>query len=481
MYHRIVDPIPAGDDYARTPAQFRADLARLDRAGYTSIAMRDLVAGRIDVPAGRTPVVLTFDDSSESQFRQLPDGSVDPDSAVGILNAFAESHPEFGRHAIFYANANLFDQKGLAKHKLDELIAWGYEIGNHTYSHANLSQLDAAGAQAQIGRMAALLKELEPDYTVTGFALPFGAMPHAETLALRGSYRGVPYRYTSDVLVGAEPAPSPFAKRFDPLRSRASGRPGPRATSSRSATGSSASRRRHPVHQRRRPGHGDRDRRPARPDQAPRGPDRAELHAVTTRGRAERPLRPAPARRGGRGGRCAATWPAGAAGAGGRARQAGAGDWIAIAAVAIAVGCGIGYLARSASGLQLDTVGPGAGRPRAPGRRRRADRAGARRAPHRHARDARLTLNGRPSGADGHVRAGPHLAADAAPRATTTSPSPSTSPACRGRRVALALRRRRHPADDQVDDATAVAALQAGADQRPPRRARHPDRRRQRP
>ena len=74
MYHRIVSPIPAGDDYARTPAQFRADLARLDREGYTTYRDGRPGAGRIDVPAGRTPVVLTFDDSSESQFGMLPDG-----------------------------------------------------------------------------------------------------------------------------------------------------------------------------------------------------------------------------------------------------------------------------------------------------------------------------------------------------------------------------------------------------------------------
>ncbi len=228
MYHRIVSPIPAGDGYARTPAQFRADLARLDREGYTSIPMADLVAGRVDVPAGRTPVVLTFDDSTDGQFNLLPDGSVDPDSAVGIMNAFAAAHPEFGRHAIFYCNATLFDQPGKAEQKLDQLIAWGYEIGNHTYSHANLSTTGAADVQAEIGRMAALLRKLEPAYTVQAFALPFGAMPSPPSLATSGGYRGVPYRYRSDVLVGAEPSPSPFARRFAPLaipRIRAAGTP----------------------------------------------------------------------------------------------------------------------------------------------------------------------------------------------------------------------------------------------------------------
>ena len=38
-------------------------------------------------------MVLTFDDSSRGQFNILPDETVDPDSAVGILLAFHQAHP----------------------------------------------------------------------------------------------------------------------------------------------------------------------------------------------------------------------------------------------------------------------------------------------------------------------------------------------------------------------------------------------------
>ena len=55
-----------------------------------------LVTGKIDLPRGATPVVLTFDDSTRSQAALLPDGRIDPDSAVGIMLEFASDHPDFG-------------------------------------------------------------------------------------------------------------------------------------------------------------------------------------------------------------------------------------------------------------------------------------------------------------------------------------------------------------------------------------------------
>lgn len=93
MYHRLT-ATPKGE-YDRTPADFRAELERLYASGYRPVLARDLVAGTMDVPAGTTPVVLTFDDGTISQYRLGPDGSVAPDTAVGILLEFAKGHPDF--------------------------------------------------------------------------------------------------------------------------------------------------------------------------------------------------------------------------------------------------------------------------------------------------------------------------------------------------------------------------------------------------
>ena len=67
-----------------------------------------LVMGRIDLPRGASPVVLTFDDSATSQAALLEDGRIDPDSAVGIMLEFARDHPDFRPAGTFYVNREPF-------------------------------------------------------------------------------------------------------------------------------------------------------------------------------------------------------------------------------------------------------------------------------------------------------------------------------------------------------------------------------------
>jgi hypothetical protein len=54
-----------------------------------------------------------------------------------------------------------------------------------------------------------------PGYRITTMALPLGALPHTRRLALRGGWHGHSYRFTVAFLAGAEPAPSPFSRKFD--------------------------------------------------------------------------------------------------------------------------------------------------------------------------------------------------------------------------------------------------------------------------
>ena len=87
-YHRIG---PKEERWTRTPDNFRRDLTFLHNNNYYLVNMADVAAKRFDVPAGKKPVVLTFDDSTEGQFRYLktsqgawktgPDGKkiIDPD------------------------------------------------------------------------------------------------------------------------------------------------------------------------------------------------------------------------------------------------------------------------------------------------------------------------------------------------------------------------------------------------------------------
>ncbi|MBI4636778.1 MAG: polysaccharide deacetylase family protein [Candidatus Rokubacteria bacterium] len=223
-YHRIDYP---EERWTRTPENFRRDLETLWAGGYRLVALNDLLDGRIALEAGRTPVVLTFDDSSPGQFRYLEvDGrlEIDPKCAVGILEAFSREHPDFGRAATFFvlpgaARPNrLFDQPEHEGRKLRFLAGRGYEIGNHTLWHANLGKYEEATVREQISLAQQWIQRHLPRYPIRTLALPHGVYPREVSWALQGTAKGVTYRHDALLMVAGGAAPSPFSRAFDPTR-----------------------------------------------------------------------------------------------------------------------------------------------------------------------------------------------------------------------------------------------------------------------
>jgi peptidoglycan/xylan/chitin deacetylase (PgdA/CDA1 family) len=220
-YHLIGEP---EDRWQRTPANFRADLERLWAEGYYPVNLRDLAAGNLSVvPAGKRPVVLTFDDSSIGQFRILPDRTIDPNSAVGILLDFHETHPaDWPLRATFFVLQDvdapehvLFGQPELAQQKLQRLIGWGMEVGSHTISHANLAESSMEEVERQLALSEAGLEALLPGYEVVSLSVPFGAYPQDERVLVGGLYEDTLYTYKAAVEVGGGLAPSPHTTDFD--------------------------------------------------------------------------------------------------------------------------------------------------------------------------------------------------------------------------------------------------------------------------
>ncbi|GAB2650730.1 polysaccharide deacetylase family protein [Kribbella swartbergensis] len=215
MHHRVVRD--ATGEYDMTPAFFRAELERLYREKYHPIRTIDLVRGDLSaVPAGRTPVVLTFDDGSPSQFAIDAAGRVDPDCAVGIMLGFHADHPDFPAVGSFYVNKNPFGYSGRdADRALTRLHALGCEIGNHTLDHPNLSTLSDAQVRAQLGGLARTMpRSVPPPRTL---ALPLGVRPRNRSTLVAGGNGTATYRNEGVLLVGAGPCPSPFHRNFDPM------------------------------------------------------------------------------------------------------------------------------------------------------------------------------------------------------------------------------------------------------------------------
>jgi hypothetical protein len=222
MYHEIGKE---EKDWERTAANFRRDLQRLYDEGYRLLSLNDLLQNNITTPAGCTPVVLTFDDGTAGQMRYFvqPDGPpvLDPDCAVGILLDLAAEQPDFGLAGTFYIYyPRPFRQKETMEMKLRELVRLGFEIGNHTNGHENLAKVPPERIREELAKMAGTTAEIVPGYRVKTLALPYGGNPRSEwrELLAAGEYGGAEYQNDAVLLVGANPAPGPNHKQFDPLR-----------------------------------------------------------------------------------------------------------------------------------------------------------------------------------------------------------------------------------------------------------------------
>ncbi len=213
MYHNIADK---PGDYATTVDLFKSELQTLYDKNYVTISMSDFVSGNIDIAIGKTPVVLTFDDGSKSNFYYDENGNIADDCVVGILNEFYEEHPDFGKNAIFYINGLPFGEEELIEKKLKYLIDNGYEIGNHTYGHEELWKLNADQIVECMGKNHNQVLNLV-NYEMKHFAIPFGVRPKGdnEKLIFEGNYDGVDYNYESALNVGWNPVSSPFSNKFN--------------------------------------------------------------------------------------------------------------------------------------------------------------------------------------------------------------------------------------------------------------------------
>ncbi|MHB8895353.1 MAG: polysaccharide deacetylase family protein [Candidatus Geothermincolia bacterium] len=204
-YHRVAEK---EGNFVRSVENFKKDLETLYQKGYRLVTFHDLVAGRIGVPAGTTPVVFSFDDSTESQIRYLAQGTkttVDPECALGMMQAFKKKHPDFGCTGLFNVMPELFDQPKYKKEKLDYLTENDYEIGNHTMSHPLLAKQSDEQVQKEIAGLQKIVTDLVPKTKIDVLCLPYGSEPQNKELMFTGTADGTTYHNKWALLVGSNP------------------------------------------------------------------------------------------------------------------------------------------------------------------------------------------------------------------------------------------------------------------------------------
>ncbi|MCB0825812.1 MAG: polysaccharide deacetylase family protein [Armatimonadetes bacterium] len=214
MYHRIEQE---EKNMVRSYENFEADLNRLYAMGYRPVTLDEYVNNRMPLPRGASPVILTFDDSWQSQFSMKSDGSIDPKSAVGIWKKFADKNPDFPVKGTFFILPNgPFGQKKFAKRKVELLLEWGSEIGSHTMTHGNLSKMSDGEVMKELAGSYDYIASL--GIKARSIATPYGIAPKNRSLLNKFELNGKRYGYDNICLAGSSPAPSPVSGKMDRLR-----------------------------------------------------------------------------------------------------------------------------------------------------------------------------------------------------------------------------------------------------------------------
>ena len=196
-YHQITS---VQSEYSATPFKLRDDLQRLYEAGFFLIQPCDLEDGLSRVPFHRRPLMITFDDGWEDNFRYTGEGAdrtIDPNCAVAIVNQFLEEHPDFGQGVVFFVSWDKIPFGSETEEKLNCILDMGHALGNHTADHASFMTIPASMYSNQIiPALDSFRRRLGlRTSSVNTLAYPGGKLPAAsgaELLLSEMEYQGRP-------------------------------------------------------------------------------------------------------------------------------------------------------------------------------------------------------------------------------------------------------------------------------------------------
>ncbi len=102
-----------------------------------------------DVDKSRKLISFTFDDAPSKTLENI----------LAVFAAFNERHPACKASATFFCNGGRIDEASLPL--LHVAYALGFELGNHTYSHANLATLTKEEIASEIDRTDKILSSVD--------------------------------------------------------------------------------------------------------------------------------------------------------------------------------------------------------------------------------------------------------------------------------------------------------------------------------
>lgn len=168
MYHRVVEQHLQGSKYNVyiTVADLEQHILNLKRRGFDFTTFQELVKGA----RPRKPIILTFDDGYEDNYRNLLP-LLRKHQAKAVIYALADR--TLVTNAWDTAHGEI-EAPLMNDAQLHECQQSGYiEIGSHGCSHQHLPQLDTNKASREITESKAILAQIVGDEVVS-FAYPYG-------------------------------------------------------------------------------------------------------------------------------------------------------------------------------------------------------------------------------------------------------------------------------------------------------------------
>ena len=172
MYHSISDMGGPWAELCVSESDFQAQLDYLVEAGYHTITLQELYQHwETNKVLPTKPIVITFDD--------------------GYRDSYTAAYPLMAavnyRGVIFPYVTKLQSNKGIIVEELKELVAAGWEVGSHTYSHPDLTTLSDSECERELTESRQVLSDLT-GFEVTSLCYPAGRFNDAvvNTAALAG-------------------------------------------------------------------------------------------------------------------------------------------------------------------------------------------------------------------------------------------------------------------------------------------------------
>lgn len=191
MYHMVRGHVPGTrfNGLRVPPATFDQQLAWLKSNGWGFMTLSELMSAGRSVPA--KTAVLTFDDGyRDNLINALPIMKKYGAKATLFLVDQRHGNDWSTKKKAHHDSGELVAEEKLSDDEVRELLSSGlFELGAHTFTHANLPALDESPRHREVVEIKQHLEKLF-GVPVQTFAYPFGIYDHADVaLAKQAKYQ----------------------------------------------------------------------------------------------------------------------------------------------------------------------------------------------------------------------------------------------------------------------------------------------------